>query len=156
MCEDKKGCITINCGCCGNNSIPGGVYGYAQLEADSQAITTDKKIYFNDKSFGNLEVTPGGTVVLEPGVYSVFLNCQIVYKGTAGYVTLQYYDLISGKHVGETCTRVSPDFVSKSSCSEGNTLIRVDEKVELCINCAYAEETPFIERVYGNIIRISD
>lgn len=161
--NEKKCCTVINnqyYGYCGDGKSPAqpDALKYMQLEADKQSIiTAGKKIYFNNKSFGDFELTAEGTVVLNPGVYLMFLNCQIVATAMAAYVSLLFHDLISGKDVeGYVCSRITPTSINNVSGSEGLGIIRFTEKVELCINGVYVEGDPAIEDVYASIIRIAE
>lgn len=167
--EEKKCCTVINnqyygcCGCKGNSDTgtstpaPFGALKYMQLEADVQSgVVADKKIYFNNKSFGDFELTANGTVVLNPGTYQVSLNCQINHTTKAAYLSLLFYDVISKKEVGYACSRMTATFIGHASCSEGNAILRFTEKVELCINCNNAQGDPNIEDLYASIIQIAE
>lgn len=160
MCEDKNSCITINCGCCGDGKMPAqpGTLRYMQLEADRQSIiTAGKKIYFNNKSFGDFELTASGTVVLDPGVYLMFLNCQITASAKPAYVSLMLHDVVSNEDIEEyTCSRITPTHTANTSGSEGLGIIKITEKVELCINGFYVDGDPAIEDIYASILRIAE
>ncbi|WP_349947327.1 hypothetical protein ABFV83_02240 [Lacrimispora sp. BS-2] len=168
--EEKKCCTVINnqyygCCCCRGDSdtgtstpAPFGALKYMQLKADLQSsITKDKKIYFNDKSFGDFELTDRGAVVLNPGTYLVFLNCQIITNDKPAYASILFHDLISGKDITDyVCTRITPTRAVNTSNCEGLGIIRFTEKVELCINGSYVEGNPALEDVYASIIRIAE
>ncbi|MFT4107729.1 MAG: hypothetical protein QM657_18400 [Lacrimispora sp.] len=168
--DEKKCCTVINnqyygCCRCGDSSdtdtsipVPFRALKYMQLEAGKQSIiTAEKKIYFNNKSFGDFELTAEGAVILNPGVYLMFLNCQIATNAELAYVSLSFHDLVSGKDVeGYTCSRITPTHIVSTSGSEGLGIIRFTEKVELCINGVYVERDPAIEDVYASIIRIAE
>lgn len=155
--EQNKSCITINCGCCGNQTGSERLADlkYAQITADDISLTTGQKIYFNDKSFGNLEITPQGTIVLQPGIYIMFLNGQVLTSSS--YLALNYYDLISGKYWGHGSSRVSANSGSNLSSSEGLCIVKNEQKVELCIEASYTEsKTISAEDIYGSIIQIAE
>lgn len=152
--EEKKGCVTFNVNCCGEKgSEQAPKLKYAQLEADIQTVTEGKMIHFNSNSFGTLELTSNGTLILQPGVYFTGLNCQI--RSTNSYLSMSYYDLLSEKFIGNTCSRVSSDRSTIMSCSEGMGIIKIDIKVELCICAGYVDGNVNIEDVYGSVIQIA-
>lgn len=155
----EKYCLQmVSCnGGCGGGAIPHGSMKYAQFELiDEQSIVTDKKIYFPNAMFGNLELTEKGTVVLEPGVYLFSLNFQLCIASR--YMTLMYYDLISNKPVGIPCSRISADHPTQISCSSGTGIVKIDKKVELCVCVNYIANASdaHIEDLRGSIIQLSD
>lgn len=139
--------------CCGSgNGVPSGSLKYAQIESGEQVVSANSKIYFNDNSFGTLELTSNGTVVLQPGTYLISLNCQVVTSG--GYVAIKYFDVLSNTGLGKDCCRVSANSGSYLSNCEGFCTLKIDSKVELCINVSYVAGNPKIGDIYGSIIQI--
>lgn len=156
--NEKASCITINCGCCGNGDgiVSTGTLKYAQLEVTSQVIKKDQKIYFNEHSFGNMEITKSGSVVIPPGVYRFFMNFFIydAETPTSCFAALRIYDMTNDRIIGKPCGRASSNYSNKSSSSECSVLLKVEEEVEICLVGDTEGGSPYGGNVYANIVEI--
>lgn len=152
----EKSCITINCGGCGAGvSDCGEALKYMQLEATNQVLSEKKKIYFNEKSFGNMELTSSGSVILPPGIYHSFVNFLIPDNNPISYVSMSLYDLTAQKTLGKACTRISTNFNSQLSITESDCLLKIEEETEVCFLCNFTMGgNPSVEGIHGNIVQI--